>query len=196
MSSYLKSPSVAILVIVATIIVVADQITKVIAIDELGPDAGLPTVSVIPGFLDFRYVENTGAAFGIFQDSTTALIFVSIGVVTLLALLFWKLILSSRLLAFAFGLQFGGAIGNLIDRVRLGYVVDFVDGPIFPVWNVADAGITVGVTLLAVVLLFLPDWSNPERRVSPVAGPEILDDPVAVLQGRTADGSEPRESRT
>jgi signal peptidase II len=161
-----KSPSVALLLIVASVIVVADQITKTIAIEEIGPDAGLPTVTVIPGFLDFRYVENTGAAFGIFQDSTTMLIFVSIGVVTLLAVLFWKLILYSRLLAFAFGLQFGGAIGNLIDRIRLGYVVDFVDGPVLPVWNIADAGITVGVTILAIVLLFLPDWSDPERGFS------------------------------
>jgi signal peptidase II len=161
-----KSPSVAILLVVTLIIVVADQITKYIAVDELGPEAGRPVVTVIPGILDFRYVENTGAAFGIFQDSTTALIFVSIGVVVLLAVVFWKLILYSKLLAFAFGLQFGGAIGNLIDRIRLGYVVDFVDGPVFPVFNVADAGITVGVTILAIVLLLIPDWSNPERASS------------------------------
>jgi signal peptidase II len=161
-TSMLRSPSVAILLLVTTVIVVVDQITKVVAVDELGPDAGRPTVTIIPDFLDFRYVENTGAAFGIFQGSTTALIFVSIGVVTLLAIVFWKLILYSKLLAFAFGLQFGGAIGNLIDRIRLGFVVDFVDGPLFPVFNVADAGITVGVTILAVVLLFIPDWSDPE----------------------------------
>jgi signal peptidase II len=160
-TSLWKSQSIAILLAITLSIVVADQITKYIAIDELGPDAGRPIVTVIPGILDFRYVENTGAAFGIFQDSTTALIFISIGVVVLLAVVFWKLILYSKLLAFAFGLQFGGAIGNLIDRIRLGYVVDFVDGPIFPVFNVADAGITVGVTILAVVLLLIPDWSNP-----------------------------------
>ena len=189
-----KSPSVAILVTVATIIVIADQITKQIAIDELGPDAGLPNVTVIPGFLDFRYVENTGAAFGIFQDSTTFLIFVSIGVVALLAALFWKLILYSRLLAVAFGLQFGGAIGNLIDRIRLGYVVDFVDGPIFPVWNIADAGITVGVTILAVVLLFLPDWSDPERGFSSDASRQ-KEDPVAVLQDSDTTGRSTQEMR-
>ncbi len=162
MSRVLSKPSVAILFIVATVIVIADQITKVVAIDRIGPDEGRPVVTVIPGILDFRYVENTGAAFGIFQDNTTILIFVSIGVVAILAAVFWKLILYSRLLAFAFGLQFGGAIGNLIDRIRLGYVVDFVDGPLLPVWNIADAGITVGVTILALVLLFIPDWSDPD----------------------------------
>jgi signal peptidase II len=161
-SRVLTSPSVLIVLLVTAVIVIADQITKIIAIDELGPDAGLPVVTVIPGILDFRYVENTGAAFGIFQGNTTALIFVSIGVVVVLAVLFHKLILYSRLLAFAFGLQFGGAIGNLIDRVRLGYVVDFVDGPILPVWNIADAGITVGVIILTLVLLFIPDWTDPE----------------------------------
>ncbi len=195
MTNSWKSPSVAILLAVTAVIVVADQITKVIAADELGPDAGLPTVTVIPGFLDFRYVENTGAAFGIFQDSTTILIFVSIGVVALLAFLFWKLILFSRLLAVAFGLQFGGAIGNLIDRIRLGYVVDFVDGPIFPVWNIADAGITVGVTILAVVLLLLPDWSDPERSFSSSAS-RREDDPVAVLEATDASEQSAQESRS
>lgn len=189
-----KSPSVLILLVVATVIVVADQITKQLAIDELGPDAGLPTATLIPDFLQFRYVENTGAAFGIFQDSTLFLIFVSIGVVALLAVLFWKLILVSRLLAIAFGLQFGGAIGNLIDRVRLGYVVDFVDGPIFPVWNIADAGITVGVTILAIVLLFLPDWSDPERGTSSEADRGIQD-PVSDIESADASERSSQETR-
>lgn len=189
----LRSPSVAILLLVTTVIVVVDQITKVVAVDELGPDAGRPTVTIIPDFLDFRYVENTGAAFGIFQGSTTALIFVSIGVVTLLAVVFWKLILYSKLLAFAFGLQFGGAIGNLIDRIRLGFVVDFVDGPVFPVFNVADAGITVGVTVLAIVLLFIPDWSDPEgakRQYEQSSGDEtVAGDTSRVEAGPRESGS-------
>jgi signal peptidase II len=190
----LKSPSVAILLAVTAIIVVADQITKLIAIDRLGPDAGLPTVNVIPDLLDFRYVENTGAAFGIFQDSTTILIFVSIGVVAVLAAVFWKLILYSRLLAFAFGLQFGGAIGNLIDRIRLGYVVDFVDGPIFPVFNVADAGITVGVTILAFVLLFIPDWSDPGKGSRQIEQQDNSDDELATERSSTEAGLRESES--
>lgn len=194
MNSFLKSPSVAILLLVTAVIVVSDQITKVVAIDELGPEAGRPTVNVVPGVLDFRYIENTGAAFGIFQDSATVLIFVSIGVITLLAILFWKLILYSRLLAFAFGLQFGGAIGNLIDRVRLGYVVDFVDGPIFPVWNIADAGITVGVTILAIVLLFVPDWSDPEGANARQA--ERVNEPMTVAGYEDSENSGPRESQS
>jgi signal peptidase II len=185
--------SVAILLIVAGVIATADQISKIIAIEELGPDAGRPFVTVIPGVLDFRYVENTGAAFGILQDSTTFLIFVSFGVIVLLAAVFWKLILHSRLLAFAFGLQFGGAIGNLIDRIRLGYVVDFIDGPVFPVFNVADAGITVGVTLLAFVLLFLPDWSDPTRSRHSATR---VDDPVSVMSDTAQTGSQSVESRT
>lgn len=194
MNSFLKSPSIAILLLVTVVIVISDQITKVVAIDELGPDAGRPTVNVVPGVLDFRYIENTGAAFGILQDSATVLIFVSIGVITLLAILFWKLILYSRLLAFAFGLQFGGAIGNLIDRVRLGYVVDFVDGPVFPVWNIADAGITVGVTILAIVLLFVPDWSDPEGAKAREA--ERGNEAETVSGDEESENSGPRESQS
>jgi signal peptidase II len=193
-TSALKSPSVAIMLAVTTIIVVADQITKLIAIDRLGPDAGMSTVTVIPNLLDFRYVENTGAAFGIFQDSTTILIFVSIGVVAVLAVVFWKLILYSKLLAFAFGLQFGGAIGNLIDRVRLGYVVDFVDGPLFPVFNVADAGITVGVTVLAIVLLFIPDWSDPGKSQHADERDEAIDGET--MTDRRSNEADPRESHS
>ncbi len=175
-------------------IVVADQISKRLAIDALGPDADRGPVNVIPGFLELRYVENTGAAFGILQDSTTLLIFVSFGVVFLLAWVFWRLISQSLLLATAFGLQFGGAVGNLIDRVRLGYVVDFVDVPLIPVFNVADAGITVGVTLLVFVLVIKPDWiAGPEREDEKRT--ETADNAVEVL-AESRSGSEHRSARS
>jgi signal peptidase II len=87
------------------------------------------------------------------------LIFVSVGVVAILAAVFWRLIVYSWLLAFAFGLQFGGAVGNLIDRIRLGYVIDFVDVywglSHFWAFNVADSAITTGAALLIADLLGL-----------------------------------------
>ncbi|MEX2425448.1 MAG: signal peptidase II, partial [Thermomicrobiaceae bacterium] len=119
---------------------------------------------------------------------------VSIGVVALLAAVFWKLIVYSRVLAVAFGLQFGGAIGNLIDRIRLGYVVDFVDGPIFPVWNIADASITIGVSMLALVLLFIPDWSDPEKSHQDA---DRAEDRAAVLKSPDPEAPvDTRESRS
>lgn len=147
--------------IVAAVVTALDQVTKHLVVESLGPSAGSDQISVVPELLTFRYVENTGAAFGLFRGSTSVLAVVSLGVVVFLALLFRGMISTSRLLGVAFGLQFGGAFGNLIDRLRLGYVVDFIDVPHWPTFNVADSGITVGVVILAFVLLIRPEWVAP-----------------------------------
>jgi signal peptidase II len=149
-----RYPSWSILFATALVVTVVDQISKSLIAESIGPDAERNQIPIIGSILQLRYVENTGAAFGMFQDSTSLLIVISILIIISLGFLFRSLITASKLLAFAFGLQFGGAVGNLIDRVRLGYVVDFIDVPNFPTFNVADSGITVGVVLLAWVLLF------------------------------------------
>lgn len=149
----------SIVVLVAVVVTTLDQITKRVASNSLGPGSDRDPIGIIPSFLQLRYVENTGAAFGILQDSTVFLVFVSFGVIALLALIFGGMISRSPLLGVAFGLQFGGALGNLIDRIRLGYVVDFIDVSSFPTFNVADSGITVGVVILAFVLLIKPEWA-------------------------------------
>jgi signal peptidase II len=152
-----------IVVVVAIVIAALDQLTKQLATNTIGPGTGREPISIIPGVLQLRYVENTGAAFGILQDNTQILALVSFGVIALLVLIFGSMISRSLLLGFAFGLQFGGATGNLIDRIRLGYVVDFIDVPHWPTFNVADSGITVGVIILAFVLLFKPGWVAAPR---------------------------------
>jgi signal peptidase II len=156
-----------ILFLVMLVVVLLDQLTKYVATDALGPGGDRGPVDIVPSLLQLRYVENTGAAFGIFQDSTTVLLFVSVGVIAVLALVFWGMISRSRLLGLAFGLQFGGAFGNLIDRARLGYVVDFIDVPYWPTFNVADSGITVGVVILAFVLLVKPQWAAEQEPDTP-----------------------------
>lgn len=161
---------------VTLIVTALDQLSKYYVVETLGPQGDRETVGIIPSVLQFRYVENTGAAFGILQDSTTLLVAVSFGVIGLLAALFWRMIASSSLLGLAFGLQLGGAIGNLIDRVRLGYVVDFIDVPNFPTFNVADSGITVGAVILGAVLLFRPEVTlAPGERVADTDGEGVSD---------------------
>jgi signal peptidase II len=134
----------------AVLVVVSDQITKRLAEDHLRDQRSVPVVDDI---LRLTYVQNRGAAFGLLQDQTTFFVLVGVLVIGVIAASYRYLPRSGFLLHLALGLQLGGAIGNLIDRVRQGYVVDFVDfgyrANWWPVFNVADSAIVVGVALLA-----------------------------------------------
>jgi signal peptidase II len=135
---------------VAALVVVADQVTKRLAEDRLRPQRSVPVVDDI---LRLTYVQNRGAAFGLLQDQTAFFVLVGVIVIGVIAASYRYLPRSGFLLHLALGLQLGGAIGNLIDRVRQGYVVDFVDfgyqANWWPVFNVADSAIVIGVALLA-----------------------------------------------
>jgi signal peptidase II len=97
--------------------------------------------------------------------------FVVIAVVVIAVILFfYRYLLADHLvLRTSLALQLGGAIGNLLDRVRLGHVVDFVDFGFFPVFNVADSAISVGVALLVLSLVFFGDHAEPTDRSAPRA---------------------------
>jgi len=135
---------------VAAAVVVADQITKRLAENQLQEQRSVPLVDDI---LRLTYVENRGAAFGVLQDQTAFFVIVGVIVIGVIAVSYRYLPRGGFLLHLALGLQLGGAIGNLIDRVRQGYVVDFVDfgyrANWWPVFNVADSAIVIGVALLA-----------------------------------------------
>lgn len=134
----------------ALIVIVVDQITKAWMIDMDLREIG--QIAVWPGVFNFTWVENTGVSFGLFGGGAArwGLTVFSIGVSGVLA--WWATKSDRRLLITAIGLIMGGALGNVIDRIRFGYVVDFLDFSrtgFFPwVFNVADSAITVGVALL------------------------------------------------
>ncbi|MCX7623716.1 MAG: signal peptidase II [Thermomicrobium sp.] len=140
------------LVSVAAGTLVVDQLSKALVLRFLGPRGSVEEVVLVPGILRLFYVENTGAAFGIFQGRNPLLAVLALGVVGLLVVWFRQLAQSSWG-AVALGLQLGGAFGNLVDRFRHGFVVDFIDFPFWPTFNVADSAITVGVLLLLALLL-------------------------------------------
>jgi signal peptidase II len=154
---------------IAVLVVVVDQATKRLAEDRLYR-TGVRSVPVpyTGDLLRFTYVENRGAAFGLLQDQTLFFVLVGLVVIGVIAASYRYLPRSSLLLQLALGLQLGGAIGNLIDRVRQTYVVDFVDfgyrANWWPVFNVADSAICVGVALLALNLL---SESSPEPASQP-----------------------------
>lgn len=145
--------------VLLAVIAVADQVTKAILVRTLPLYDSLP---VIPGFLNFTHVRNTGAAFGLFNAVDFPYKPAVITLVALLALVAIAVYAErfgadTRLSRVGLGLVLGGAVGNLIDRARLGYVVDFVDaywrGWHFWAFNVADAAITVGAAALILDML-------------------------------------------
>jgi signal peptidase II len=120
---------------------------------------------LIQDFLRLRFTRNTGAAFGIFQGGTGVLSVAAIAIVGAIIFSATRMGSSNRLTVLSMGLIVGGALGNLIDRVRLGFVVDFIEvyGPsvrigdsiyTWPVFNIADSAISVGVILLVATMLF------------------------------------------
>ena len=129
-------------------VAVLDQFTKHLAQGNIPYGHQIP---VIPGFFSLSHVHNTGAAWGMFQGHNRWLIglsFVLLGMVIVFRRYF---LTASRLSHVAAGLILGGIVGNLVDRVRLGYVVDFLDFLLwrypFPSFNIADSSICIGVGL-------------------------------------------------
>ncbi len=146
------------LILIGAVVVLLDQVTKYLVVQYLSQ-----RVVIIPGFLDLVSVYNRGVAFGMFNSSqcifrTTLLTVLSIAVFVILFFLYLFSKDMTRLSMVALSMIMGGAVGNVIDRIRLGYVVDFIDAYVksahWPAFNVADSAITVGAILLAIDLLF------------------------------------------
>jgi signal peptidase II len=153
--SFFRQPHV----LIAAVIAVSDQVTKAIVVREL-PLHG--SVTVIPGLLDLTHVRNTGAAFGLLNAVDfpyKPLVITAVALVALVAIAVYasRYADDTAMTRVALGLVLGGAIGNLIDRARQGYVVDFVDfywhGWHFWAFNVADAAITLGAIVLILDVL-------------------------------------------
>lgn len=165
----------------ATLLIVADQVSKLWAVSLL--TFGGPDVTLIPGALYLTYVRNTGAAFGMLRgvdlqlgpvhlDGTILLGVLSAAVSLWLA---WHLARHARehgvWMRTALTLVLAGAAGNMIDRLRLGYVIDFVNVRIgwfdFPVFNLADACISIGAVLLIAVTLLVPEGRTSAPATEP-----------------------------
>lgn len=138
------------------LLISVDQYAKFLAVAHLkGQDA----IPLIRGVLEFNYLENTGAAFGMLQNQKVFFIFVAVVILGAIAFIIFKLpdkrkytVIHILLVMIA-----AGAIGNMIDRIRLNYVVDFIYFVLinFPIFNVADIYVTVATAVLIIMLLFV-----------------------------------------
>lgn len=144
------------LYIIFIIIVAVDQITKYYAVEKL---MGQDPFTIIGEFLQFNYTENPGAAFGILQNKQYFFIIITVVIVTGI-IIFMKLNKNtlSKMMKISLVMILAGAIGNFIDRIRLGYVVDFIDVKFgnfydYPIFNIADSSIVVATFIIMYLIL-------------------------------------------
>ncbi|MFA5500646.1 MAG: signal peptidase II [Candidatus Omnitrophota bacterium] len=140
------------LILIASLVIIIDRFAKFLVFNNLLEGQ---SIGVVPKIFHITLVLNTGAAFGLFKERNQFFIVSSFIVA---ALIFLYVIFDKEKDIFklsALGLILGGAIGNLIDRLLFGYIIDFLDFRVWPVFNIADSAITVGSVLL-LLRLFLP----------------------------------------
>ena len=141
--------------LVFAVLVIVDQITKYIAIDRL---KGQPALKLIDGVFELQYLENRGAAFGMLQNGQVFFVFAAVVMMTAILFVLIKAPMEKKYRPWHVFLVMiaAGGIGNMIDRLRLDYVVDFFYFSLigFPIFNVADIYVTVGTALFLIMLLF------------------------------------------
>lgn len=164
--------SAFIALIAAAVLAALDQLTKYLIVNSYSFGE---SVEIIPGLLDFTYIHNNGAAFGMLQDKSWILLSVSSIVILLCVALLFKKSLNSKLLTSAITLVMAGGIGNLIDRIfNNGSVIDFIDVQFidFPVFNFADCCVTIGAGLI--ILDFIRELVNDFKKSRKVSEEDNL----------------------
>jgi len=136
--------------VISTAVVISDQVVKYLVRHMLTEGR---SVNVISNFVSLTYVQNRGAAFGFFQNSRLFIIVVGV-VAAVFILAELSFFCSNGIVSFGSALLFGGIIGNLIDRIFLGFVTDFIDFHFWPVFNIADACIDIGLAILIIYFLY------------------------------------------
>ncbi len=138
------------LVLIAVLVVIIDQLSKFLI--KLYYEPG-QTVPLIKNFLHLTYVRNPGAAFGLFPGSQTILLIITVIVFAFIIFFQIEIGKDDIFIRIVLGLFLGGTLGNFIDRIQYGLVVDFIDFRFWPVFNFADASIVIGLFLLALYIL-------------------------------------------
>lgn len=160
-----------VLFLVALVSITLDRYTKHLVRTHLPLRQSWNPIPWLNPIFTFTHIRNTGAAFGLFANMNVVFILIALAVIVVIIIYYRQLATASWVLQVALGLQLGGAIGNMIDRILYGYVTDFIDFRVWPVFNVADASIVVGTILLAYYALFM---ERPRE-----SGKALADEPKA-----------------
>ena len=133
------------LLLIAAFVVAVDQFTKYLVTSNMSEGMGIP---IIDGIFHLTFILNPGAAFGILENNRWFFVVTAVSVLLFLFCYRRAIMAESKLVQMGIALFAGGALGNLIDRIRTGLVIDFFDFRIWPIFNVADIAICLGVGLI------------------------------------------------
>ena len=172
--------------LITALVVLFDQITKWLAVQYLKPQVSVPLINDV---LHLTYVENEGAAFGMLKNSRWVFMIVSAVAIAALVIVIFRFGQKYRFATVAVAMILGGGIGNMIDRVRIGYVVDFIDFRLinFAVFNVADSFVTVGAALLIVYLASEMIRESKKEKAEKAAAASVDDDGENISTGEKTD---------
>ena len=145
----------------AVLFAAVDQILKLLVVQFLKP---VGTVALIPGLLNLTYVENRGAAFGMLSNQRWLFIVLTCLLMLVVFFLLFRYQNHTILTFLACGLILGGGVGNLIDRIWMGYVVDYISVSFFPpVFNFADCAVVIGTALFVIHVIFFAERAGVEH---------------------------------
>ena len=136
------------MLLIAALVIVLDQITKALVRQNIALGEAWAPIPAIGDFFRFLYWQNRGAAFGSFQNAGPILAVVRIAIAIFIIVFYQKAEIKDTLMKVALSMMLGGAVGNLIDQFSLGFVTDFVAVGRFPIFNIADSAVTIGVGLM------------------------------------------------
>ncbi len=151
--------------LIALLTFTADQWSKAWVRENLALYESWAPIPALARYFTFTHVTNTGIAFGLFREWGSILVAVAVVVIAFLLLYTQQLSTARWPIQIALGLQLGGAFGNLIDRIRFGFVTDFLDFKFWPVFNLADSAIVVGMLLL-LATMGLEERTQPQPPIS------------------------------
>ncbi len=152
--------------LIVVLIIALDQLFKYWVVNNIGIT---DSITIIPKVIDFVFVKNTGAAFSFLSDKTYGIVLLSGISVAFCIGVIWFMIKKkprNKLLTVSLALMLSGALGNVIDRILRGYVVDFIETTFikFPVFNIADIAITLGAALVIMYVLFFDKSKNNDKQ--------------------------------
>jgi signal peptidase II len=162
-----NSKRVVLLILIFAAVVALDQWTKTWVRNAIGIGESIAPISFLGDFFRLLHSKNTGAAFGILQNANLILMFLGFMIIGVLVWYYFSMKENNGLIRVGLALAIGGAFGNLVDRVTQGYVTDFLSFGRFPIFNVGDSAVTVGVGLMVLALLLESKHQKPVKKDEP-----------------------------
>ena len=135
-------------ILITIAIITIDRLTKNYIISHIKLGESIKLLNI----LNLTYAQNKGAAFGILQGKLFFFITVSIFVIGLI-IIFYEALVKSKISLVSISLILGGTIGNILDRIFYGFVIDFIDFKIWPIFNIADSALTIGIIIFSIYLI-------------------------------------------